>query len=339
MRTLAQRMALPVSGAGERRAVAGARRVRRLLRRRRGARERHEARARVECVGHDRAARRTADDRRARRRGRRRARERQLRPAGPRRPRRRPRRKPPGREPAGREAHGSSRRSHARRDRRRCRRSCGRASRVCSTEAGVDVVGEAGDAGAAARARRDAPAGRRDHRHPDATEPHRRGPRRRPDDPSSHTRDRGARPLAVRRRRVRASARRRRADPLRLPPEGPRPRRAGARLGRPAGGRRGRRRSTPGSSTSCSRAGGRQVRSTSSPSGEREVLGLMAEGLTDRGIAEPPLAHPADGRDARPAHPAEARDPRGRGRQPEGARGARLPARLTAIAVVLLSHV
>ena len=49
---------------------------------------------------------------------------------------------------------------------------------------------------------------------------------------------------------------------------------------------------------------------------EREILGLMAEGLTDRGIARAALADPQDGRDSRAAHPAQARPPAGRRLQP-----------------------
>ena len=54
-------------------------------------------------------------------------------------------------------------------------------------EAGFDVVAQSGTAGSAA-ARRDAPAGRRDRRHPHAADAHRRGPRRGADDQRASTR-------------------------------------------------------------------------------------------------------------------------------------------------------
>ena len=61
---------------------------------------------------------------------------------------------------------------------------------------------------------------------------------------------------------------------------------------------------------------------------EHEVLGLVAEGRTNAGIADAPVADREDSRDARQLDPRQARPlPFGR-RPPPRARGARIPARL-----------
>ena len=66
-------------------------------------------------------------------------------------------------------------------------------------DAGIEVVGEAGDAGELLRLVEAEQPGRRDRRHPHAAHPHRRGSRRGRGDPASASRMRRARPVAVRR--------------------------------------------------------------------------------------------------------------------------------------------
>ena len=58
---------------------------------------------------------------------------------------------------------------------------------------------------------------------------------------------------------------------------------------------------------------------------EREVLALIAQGKTDRGIASRAVRDAQDGRDARSQHPRQARPPCGREREPARARSARMP--------------
>ena len=79
-------------------------------------------------------------------------------------------------------------------------------------EAGFDVVAQAGDAEALLAAVREHAAGRRDRRHPDAADPHRRGPEGGRGDPR-RARHGGRHPgaVAVRRADVRPAARRRTA--------------------------------------------------------------------------------------------------------------------------------
>ena len=64
---------------------------------------------------------------------------------------------------------------------------------------------------------------------------------------------------------------------------------------------------------------------------EREVLGLMAEGRSNQAIADAAGRHRARGREARDQHLRQARPAAGAGGPPPGARGARLPARLTGL--------
>ena len=70
-------------------------------------------------------------------------------------------------------------------------------------DAGFDVVAQSGNAGRPPPTRGHAPAERRDRRHPDASDPHGRRPPSRGRDPPPLPGDRSARPLAVRRGRVR----------------------------------------------------------------------------------------------------------------------------------------
>ena len=59
---------------------------------------------------------------------------------------------------------------------------------------------------------------------------------------------------------------------------------------------------------------------------EREVLGLMAEGCSNRAIGDQPVAQREDGRGARARDLHEARAPAGPGREPSGPRRAGVPA-------------
>ena len=77
--------------------------------------------------------------------------------------------------------------------------------------AGIEVVAEAGDADELLRRGRRARARRRDRRHPDAADPHRRGPARRARDPRPPPADGHRDPVAARRDRHGA------ADPRRAP--------------------------------------------------------------------------------------------------------------------------
>ena len=81
------------------------------------------------------------------------------------------------------------------------------------------------------------------------------------------------------------------------------------------------RRSSPG----CRAAPARPARSASSPNGEREVLALMAERRSNKGICER-MFWAQDGRGAREKHLHQARRRRVRRRSPPRARDAQLPA-------------
>ena len=190
---------------------------------------------------------------------------------------------------------------------------------VLLREGGRALLEDAGHRGRRPGRRRRGPAAqgaraqarRRDRRHPHAADPRRRGPagRARRSAPScpdaacscsrSTSRSTTSTQLLGRRRRGR-----------RLPAQGPRRRRRRASSTRSPRGRRAARCSTPRSSRSMlgRRARGRPARRRS-PTREREVLGLMAEGRTNRAIAERLVRLRARGRaprhrDLRQARPA-----------------------------------
>ena len=122
------------------------------------------------------------------------------------------------------------------------------------------------------------------------------------------------------------------AGRLRLPAQGPGARRRGL----PRGGRaRGARRLGAGPAGRGIARGRRDRRLGVLTEREREVLALMAEGLTNNAIAAPARADRADGRGPRPQRADEARPARERRRPPARARGDRLPPRGRASALAL----
>ena len=132
-----------------------------------------------------------------------------------------------------------------------------------------------------------------------------------------------ARALAVRRGALRGRPDRRQRGGRRLPAQGPRDRLQAVRRRRPARGARAARCSTRRSWRTCSAAGAATTRSRELTPREREVLELMAEGRSNKGIAEELVVTPARRREARHAHLQQARHAAGRRGPPPRARRAR----------------
>ena len=123
-------------------------------------------------------------------------------------------------------------------------------------EAGFEVVGKAGTPTSCSRARRADPPGRRDRRHPDAADPHRRGPRRRAGDPRSHPEPSACSCSPTTSSRATRCACSSSTRALGLPAQGARLGRRGARR-RAAPDRRGRVRDRPDDRRAARRAAAR----------------------------------------------------------------------------------
>ena len=124
--------------------------------------------------------------------------------------------------------------------------------------------------------------------------------------------------------RARAAGRRRRGR--RLPAQGPRRRRRALRRRGASASGRAARRSTPRSSRACSAAVAARTRSTALTPREREVLGLMAEGRSNHGIAEALVVTERAVEKHVTTIFTKLEPAAGRGRPPPRARGADLPA-------------
>ena len=206
------------------------------------------------------------------------------------------------------------------------RRSSARASSASSRMPGSRSSARR-DRRRAARGRRGGAPGPRGRRHPDAAGRQRRADRGARHPGALRRRGPGPRPVAVPRARVRAAPpglgrRRRRATCSRTAWA----RRASSPMRRVASPPAGRR-STRASSTSSSARGASNDRLGRLTPREQEILALVAEGRSNRSIADAPEPVRQDrrGRDRR--HLLEARPRGGRARQPARPRRARLPRR------------
>ena len=172
-----------------------------------------------------------------------------------------PGRGPPARLPAPAEHGLAARRRAPRRDRRGLGAPA-RGDRPAARGVGLRGRLTGGNGRGPAPPRRPAPAGRRDHRHQDAADAHRRGPACGARHPRALSRHRRARALAVRRGGIRHRAPRARRG-RRLPAQGSRRRHRPVRRPRSSASPRAARRSTRRSSASWSAGGRPAIRSSS----------------------------------------------------------------------------
>ena len=174
----------------------------------------------------------------------------------------------------------------ARRRRRRLRGRPVRASCASSRMPAWSSSPRLGPPTSCWRSRRDRAAGSRGRRHPDAARWQCRSRRRARHPGTVRRAGQGPRPVAVPRARVRAAAPRRRAPAARVPAQGPARRgHASSRtphVGWPTAGRR----STRAWSTSWFERGARATDSGRLTPREQEILALVAEGRSNRSIAD-----------------------------------------------------
>ena len=201
--------------------------------------------------------------------------------------------------------------------------------RMLTAQPGLDVVGATADLAHHAGSGRRAPAGRGAHRHPDAAQPHRRGPAGRRPLPAPAPGDRSGAAQPVRRRRATCarcstSGTERRG----LPAQGAGRRRRRARCARSRPSPPAARRSTPRWSSPWSRCGrsrGRREPGPAEPAGAARCWPRSRRATTNAAIAEHLVLTQRCGGEAHQLDLRQARSDRRSRRPSAGPGGAAVP--------------